>query len=118
MQPRVLNDNEPQETTGHPMLIPILMLSMLVLSAVDWVITTLAVQVDGSLAEFNPLMRWVIESWGMEGVAVVKAITFALLFVVVWIARRTHTYLVENGLLFCTTLYFINVLWGLWVSYE
>jgi hypothetical protein len=81
------------------------------LSVADYFATASIVHIEGSLAELNPMMRFLIETCGMIGVGYFKAITLLFLLLIILFAREKHHKLINAGLYFAFGLYLINAIW-------
>jgi hypothetical protein len=81
------------------------------LSLVDYAATSLMVKVQGTAVEFNGMMRWVMDHYGMPGVGVIKAAGLLVLGLMVWnIHPRTYRTM-EVSLWVAVIIYSLNMAW-------
>lgn len=87
------------------------------LTVLDYALTKKIIDVTGADGEFNPVMRWVIETVGIKGIFYCKMLSLLVAALVVVRVPANKIKLVENGLSFCFLVYGVNLLWTFYVMH-
>lgn len=85
------------------------------LNGIDYLSTKKYVATVGSLGEFNPVMRWVIENYGIQGILYIKVAAYTILAACIThlIITRNDKRLTHLG----KALKFTNILGGVVVGW-
>ena len=90
----------------------LLLIAVVTMTLIDGALTTHLINKYGSIAELNPLLRGLVDIFGIASIMSAKAVTMALLWYVVDSIR-------ESILVFVATIYFALMLyWAYLVTVE
>ena len=69
-------------------MIPVLLYILFILNMIDATLTSMIISDYGTQAELNPIMRFVLEQFGLAGMYLMKAFMIAFLGLGLWIQNN------------------------------